>query len=41
MSSSIKDFLNKFFDLGRKCEGKIPPNKISEFLRDYKERLVG
>ena len=41
MSSSIKDFLAKFFDLCREYQEKIPPEKIAEVLRDYADRLDG
>ena len=41
MSSSMKDFLNKFFDLYREYQAEIPPQKIAEVLRDYADRLDG
>ena len=41
MSSSIKDFLDKFFDLCREYQEKIPPKKIAEVLREYADRLDG
>ena len=41
MSSSIKDFLIKFFDLCREYQEIIPPKKIAEVLRDYADRLDG
>ena len=40
MSSSMKDFLEKFFDLCRYQE-EIPPQKMAEILRDYADRLDG
>jgi len=39
MSSSMKDFLNKFFDLCREYQQEIPPQKMAEILREYAERL--
>ena len=39
MSSSIKDFLNKFFDLCREYQQEIPPQKMAEILREYADRL--
>ena len=39
MSSSVKDFLDKFFDLCREYQQKIPPQKIAEILREYADRL--
>ena len=41
MSSSIKDFLDKFFDFCREYKGKTPPEEIAGFLRDYTDRLDG
>ena len=41
MSSSMKDFLNKFFDLCREYQQEIPPHKIAEVLREYADRLDG
>ena len=41
MSSSIKDFLDKFFELCREYQEEIPPQKMAEILRDYAERLDG
>ena len=41
MSSPLKDFLNKFFDLCREYQTKIPPQKMAEVLRDYADRLDG
>ena len=37
MSSSMKDSLDKFFDLCR--EQEIPPQKMAEVLREYADRL--
>ena len=39
MSSSIKDFLDKFFDFCKKYQQDIPPNKIAKILREYADRL--
>ena len=39
MSSSMKDFLDKFFDLCRKYQQEIPPKKMAEILREYPDRL--
>ena len=39
MSSSMKDFLDKFFDLSREYQQKIPPKKMAEILREYADRL--
>ena len=41
MSSSMKDFLNKFFELCREYQEEIPPQKMAEILRDYADRLDG
>ena len=41
MSYSIKDFLDKLFDLCREYQEEIPPKKIAEVLRDYADRLDG
>ena len=41
MSSSTKDFLDKFFDLCREYQEEIPPQKMAEILRDYADRLDG
>ena len=41
MSSSMKDFLNKFFDLCREYQQEIPPQKMAEVLREYADRLDG
>ena len=39
MSSSMKDFLDKFFDLCREYQQEIPPHKRAEILRKYADRL--
>ena len=39
MSSSIKDFLDKFFDLSREYQQEIPTQKIAEILIEYVDRL--
>ena len=39
MSSSMKDFLDKFFDLCREYQQDIPPQKMAEILREYVDRL--
>lgn len=39
MSSSMKDFLDNFFDLCKKYQQFIPPQKIAENLREYAIRL--
>jgi len=41
MSSSMKDFLDKFFDLCREYQQEIPPQKMAEVLREYADRLDG
>ena len=41
MSSSMKDFLDKFFDLCREYQEEIPPHKMAEVLREYADRLDG
>ena len=42
MSSSMKDFLDKFFDLCREYQEEISPqNNMAEILRDYADRLDG
>ena len=41
MSSSMKDFLHKFFDLCREYQKEIPPKKMAEVLREYADRLDG
>ena len=39
LSSSMKDFLNKFFDLCREYQQEITPKKMVEILREYADRL--
>ena len=39
MSSSMKDFLDKFFDLCREYQEEIPPQKMAEILRDYADTV--
>ena len=39
MSSSIKDFLAKFFDFYREYLQEIPPQKMAEILREYADRF--
>ena len=41
MSSSMKDFLDKFFDLCIEYQEEIPPLKMAEVLWDYADRLDG
>ena len=41
MSYSMKDFLDKFFDLCREYQEEISPQKIAKVLRDYADRLDG
>ena len=41
MSSSIKDFLDQFFELGKKYQEEIKPEIMAEILRDYADRLDG
>ena len=41
MSSSIKDFLDKLFDLCREYQQEIPPQKMAEISREYADRLNG
>ena len=41
MSFSIKDLLDKFFDLFRDYQEEIPPQKMAEVLREYVDRLDG
>ena len=41
MSSLMQDFLDKFFDLCKKYQEEIPPQKMAEVLRDYANRLDG
>ena len=39
MSSSMKDFLDKFFDLCREYQQEIPRQRMAEILREYAYRL--
>ena len=39
MSSSIKDFLDKFFDLFIEYPQEIPTQKMADILREYADRL--
>ena len=39
MPSSIKDFLDKLFDLCREYHQEIPTQKMAEILREYADRL--
>ena len=39
--NSMKQFLDKLFDLCREYQEEIPPQKIAEVLRDYADRLDG
>ena len=39
MSSSMKDFLDKFFDLCSENQQEIPSQKMAEILREYADRL--
>ena len=39
MSSTMKDFLEKFFDLCREYQKEIPPQKITEILIEYADWL--
>ena len=39
MSSWMKDFLNKFFDLCREYQQESPSQKMAEILREYGDRL--
>ena len=41
MSSSMKYFLEKFFDLCREYQQEIPPQKMADILREYADRLNG
>ena len=41
MSSSMKDFLNNFFDLCREYQQEILAQKMAEILREYADRLDG
>ena len=39
MPSSMKDFLDTFFNLYRKYLQEIPPQKMAQILRVYADRL--
>ena len=39
MSSSMKDFLDKFFDLCRAYQQEITSQRMAEVLREYADRL--
>ena len=39
MSSSMKNFLDKFFDLCREYQQEITLQKIAAILREYADRL--
>ena len=39
MSSTMKDSLDKFFDLCREYQKEIPPQKMADILREYADRL--
>ena len=41
MSTSMKEFINKFFDLCREYQEDIPPKIMADILREYAERLDG
>ncbi len=41
MSSSMKDFLDQFFELCKKYQEEIKPEIMAEILRDYADRLEG
>ena len=41
MSSSTKEFLDKFFELCRQYQEEIAPHKMAEIFRDYADRLDG
>ena len=41
MTKTVKEFLDKLFDLCRKYQEEVPPQKIAEILRDYADRLDG
>jgi len=34
-----KEFIDKFFDLCKDAQDELPPNLITEILRDYPDRL--
>ncbi len=39
MSSSMKDLLDKIFELSREYQQEIPPQKMADILREYADRL--
>ena len=39
MSSSMKSFLDNFFDLCREYQQDAPPQKMTEVLREYPDKL--
>ena len=39
--NTMKEFLDKFFDLYKEYQQTIPPHNMAEVLRDYAERLDG
>ena len=39
MSSSMKAFLDKFFNLCREYQQVIPPQKMAEILWEYADRI--
>ena len=39
MSSTMKDFLDKFFDLYREYQQEIPHQKMADILRKYADRF--
>ena len=39
MSSSMKDFLDKFFDLCREYQQEIKYQKMAGILKEYADRL--
>ena len=39
MSSSMKDFLDNFFDFCREYQQEIQPQQIAEILREYADRI--
>ena len=39
MSSTMKDYLDKFFDLSREYQHEIPPQKMADILREYADKL--
>ena len=38
---SMREFLDKFFELCREYQEEVPPHKMAEILRDYADRLEG